>query len=99
MTETDLVEIAKLFLVPSGLFLAALGSARTEPLKFAVSLLGFVITLFWLYSVWDVPKSGTRLDEVAFLMPWVFALVWLASTLTHAKLWFFPNSVTRKNEI
>ena len=47
----DVVDIAEVFLIPSGLFLTALGSARTEPLKTAVSFLGLVTTLFWLYAL------------------------------------------------
>jgi hypothetical protein len=51
MAEDQALDIAKLFLIPSGLFLTALGSARTEPLKFAVSILGLVVTGFWIFSL------------------------------------------------
>lgn len=89
----NVVDIAEVFLIPSGLFLTALGSARTEPLKTAVSLLGFATTAAWLYVVVgvpvapDAPDAAKRAHEALILAPRVFAVIWFASTLTHAWLW------------
>src|SRR6478735_7509965 len=51
MTDTadpDLIKITEVFLVPSSFLVAALGTADTNPHRAGVSVLGLVISVFWL---------------------------------------------------
>ncbi|MDJ0861856.1 MAG: hypothetical protein QNJ87_03305 [Gammaproteobacteria bacterium] len=82
------LEIAKLYFIPSGLFLTALGTARTEPLKTAVSALGFLMAAFWAHSIADIPPHAGNLASALRSAPYFFLLLWGFSTLAHSWRWF-----------
>jgi len=82
------IQIAELYFIPSGLFLAALGSSRTEPLKTAVSAIGFCVALFWALAVHDIESAEGNFAWTLRATPYCFLVLWGCSTVTHAYRWF-----------
>ena len=91
--------IANLYLIPSGVILAALGVSTTEPLKTAVSLVGLVLALFWGYSTLDVfpLASPTNFECTLAIMPWLAAFLWAVSLLVHIYRWCKFRSACRQD--
>ena len=89
-----MVKIARLYLIPSGVILAALGVSGTEPLKTAVSFVGLVLALFWGYSTVDLepPSSPTNFERTLAIMPWLFAFLWTVSLFVHGYRWWICNA-------
>ena len=84
--EGVLLKAAKLYLVPSGVLVAALGVARSEILKTGVSAIGLLVAILWLWST--LGEMGcSRFDQSLWVLPWVFAGLWALSTLTHGVRW------------
>lgn len=80
-------DVAEMFFIPIGLVLAALGGARTEPLKTAISAVGLVITTYWLVSLLGVEKPTTYFEKSLHHIPCFLAVLWICSTLTHMYRW------------
>lgn len=91
-----LEDIASLFLVPSGVLVAALGVAGSEVLKTAVSAVGFSLSVLWIWSTVDVnsdPMTNFKCSLV--ILPWIFCILWLVSLMVHAGLWYRYYRCTR----
>jgi hypothetical protein len=88
--KKELIETCQLFLVPATILFAAIGIARTEPLKTLISALGAGLSLLWLYRILEWPDR-LRLeipDQVTALgLASVFALAAAVSTVVHAWRW------------
>lgn len=90
----DLIKVTEIFLVPSSFLVAALGTADTNPHRFAVSLLGLIVCGLWLVcsreAVSDLAAPGERVPRRTRILGWlpvVFVLGWFASAVIHAALW------------
>ena len=84
--EGLLLKAAKLYLVPSGVLVAALGVARSEILKTGVSAIGLLVAALWGWST--LCEVGcSRLDRSLWVLPWVFGGLWALSLLTHGVRW------------
>ena len=81
-----LLQAAKLFLIPSGVLVAALGVAGTEPLKVAISLIGLLIAALWSWSTFRERRSS-EFDRSLRCLPWIFGSLWLISVAVHGVLW------------
>jgi hypothetical protein len=100
--DPDLIKVSEIFLVPSSFLVAALGTADTNLHRAAISLLGFVIgVLWWICSrealsevhqpgAPTVPNARPRRTRILTLLPLVFVVGWLLSTVVHAALWNRP---------
>lgn len=92
----DLIKVTEIFLVPSSFLVAALGTADTNPHRALVSLLGFVISLFWwICSREALAEHGPetvqmRRTQILAWLSLVFLAGWLASTVGHVVLWSQP---------
>ena len=82
----DVAKIANIFLVPNSILVAALGVARTEPLKTGVSILGFVVSGLWLVCGMDAIGNSVR-EQVLAWLPTLFIGCWLLAGIVHARLW------------
>src|SRR5689334_22249573 len=91
----DPIEVAKLFFTPSGIFLAALGASRTEPLKTGVSLLGLSVAALWIYGGTGLTIPPTAVEQSLACLPWIFALMWAVSLCVHGTLWMKSLFVER----
>ena len=84
--ERLLLKAANLYLVPSGVLVAALGVARSEILKTGVSAIGLLVAALWGWST--LCEVGcSRLDQSLRVLPWVFGLLWALSLFTHGVRW------------
>lgn len=84
-----LENMATLFLTPSGVLVAALGVASTEPLKTGVSAIGFLLAALWTWSTIGVDNCPTTNFECSLLiLPWMFVFLWGVSLAVHASRWF-----------
>ena len=84
--EGVLLKAATLYLVPSGVLVAALGVARSEILKTGVSAIGLLVAALWGWST--LCEMGcSRLDLSLRVLPWVFGGLWALSMLTHVVRW------------
>ena len=97
----DLVKVTEVFLIPSSFLVAALGTADSNPHRFGVSLLGLIVNVFWLVCSWEAFgewKSARAKSEelksmrilVLLVLPVIFAVGWLVSTVVHTVLWNQP---------
>lgn len=83
-----LKSIADLFLVPSGVLIAALGVAGSEPLKTGVSAIGLLLAALWVWSTIGSNKnSTTNFESSLLILPWIFGILWLVSLVVHSRLW------------
>ena len=57
LREPDLIKVTEIFLVPSSFLVAALGTADTNPHRAVVSLLGLIVSAFWLACSRDASRS------------------------------------------
>jgi hypothetical protein len=95
----DLVKTSELFLVPSSFLVAALGTADTNYHKAAVSLLGLVVSVVWLWCSREAraeipdesvsPRQIVRLRALEWF-PLVFIVGWLVSAVVH--VWLVSGS-------
>lgn len=84
----DLIQTCQMFLVPASILFAALGIAKTEPLKTLISGMGLAISLVWFYRI--ISWAGlTSADEFMGLN---LAAIFLAASFVfvcvHAHLWW-----------
>jgi len=91
----DLIKVTELFLISSSFLVAALGTADTNFHKAAVSVLGLVVSLLWLWCSREA-HAESRTKEPAALstararvlawFPLVFVVGWLVSVVGHILL-------------
>ena len=99
--DPDLIKITEIFLVPSSFLVAALGTADTNPHRFAVSLLGLIVSVLWLVcsreAMSELDSSplrsagSPRRTRILAWLPLVFIVGWLFSTVIHVSLWSKPT--------
>jgi hypothetical protein len=91
----DLVKTSELFLVPSSFLVAALGTADTNLHRAAVSILGLIVSVFWLIcareALIDVVIAKPEIIRTARIrilgwFPMVFVAGWLFSLIVHLML-------------
>jgi len=85
--DENLVAACQMFMVPASILFTALGVARTEALKFLLSILGAAIALVWLIGVllWE---GLSRADQwIAGGLAGVFLAAALISIYVHFRLW------------
>jgi hypothetical protein len=94
--EPNLVKVTEIFLVPSSFLVAALGTADTNPHRAAVSLVGLIVSIFWIVCCKEsLPKHDPSLAMrrsarsviLALLLPLLFIIGWGASVAVHLLLW------------
>ena len=84
----ELERIANLFLVPSGVLVAALSVAESEALKTGVSAIGFLLAMLWTWSAIGTKVCPTTNFERSLrILPWVFGSLWSVSTWVHGWPW------------
>jgi hypothetical protein len=89
----DLAKITELFLTPSSILVAALGVARTDPLKTGISGLGFVLSILWINcSRGATAGESSMRAKILEKLPVIFIFFWVFSTIVHALLWANPPS-------
>lgn len=93
----DLIKLSEIYLIPNSFLVAALGTADTNPHKASVSLLAFIVSVFWLVSSREAlteipsPKPARlttlpRRIQALLLLPYVFIIGWSMSAVIHTWL-------------
>jgi hypothetical protein len=83
----DLIEMCKMFLVPATILFAAIGIARTEPLKALISAIGTGIGLLWAYRVIMWRDLSPADYNTALGLALVLAVAAAGSTVVHYVRW------------
>lgn len=98
----DLIKITEIFLVPSSFMVAALGTADTNLHRAAVSVVGLIISALWmvcsLEAMSDSRQPSNGVDAIAHprririlcVLPVVFMVGWILSTVVHTMMWNRP---------
>ena len=82
----NLFDTCQLFLIPATIFFGALGVARTEMLKAAISLLGSAVSVLWCFAMFLEFDEGIEVWWYAFCVSLFFLLTWLACFIAHVSL-------------
>ena len=82
----NLFDTCQLFLIPATIFFAALGVAKTEMLKAAISLLALAVSLLWCFAMFLEFEEGKELWRYAFGVSLFFLLTWFACFIAHMSL-------------
>lgn len=100
--DPDLVKVTEVFLIPNSFLVAALGTADTNPHRFAVSMISLVISVLWWVCSREAQLERLRADPDAAtggqsrrirIMSWLpvfFVGCWAASVVMHLWLWNTP---------
>ncbi len=90
--KPELIATAQMFLVPMSIFFTALGVAKTEQLKTAISVLGFAISLVWLLRFFAGTDLSPPDHNTALALGWIFTVAWGACAIVHAWWWIDEGS-------
>ena len=85
--KKELIDTCQMFLVPASILFAAIGIARTEPLKTLISVIGTGIGVLWFYRIYSWPELPTPDYVTALGLAITFAVAAAASTGVHAFRW------------
>lgn len=94
--DKDLIAACQMFLVPATILFAAIGIARTEPLKTLISALGAVFSLIWFARMyaWGALTAPDR--NTALSLAGTFFAASIISAVVHAMRWWRGESEIAK---
>lgn len=88
MDQPDFLKVTEIFLVPTSILIGAFSVATTESLKTALSLVCFIVAVFWAVCLWDAWPDATSL-RVRMLagLPALFFVGSLIAVVVHGLRW------------
>lgn len=88
--NSDIAELAKIFLIPGSILVGALGVAKTEGLKTGVSTLGLLTALFWIICNIDAYREMHEVSLRQIILAWLpvlFFICWIVAGIIHFRKW------------
>src|ERR1700741_3703912 len=90
-----LISACQMFLVPASILFAAVGVAKTEPLKTLLSFLGAVTSGIWVFRISKWGGLGHYDYWSALGLAVLFLVSWIVASFTHLCLWTKGSFCTR----
>jgi hypothetical protein len=84
--DKGLIDVSQMFLVPASILFTALGAARTEQLKTLISVMGTLLSIIWVYSIYSL-YFGVTGQQITVALAAIFLVASFISACVHAYWW------------